>query len=839
MADDDDGGETQERLRSYRARRDFAATSEPTPDGEPEREDASGERTPGRERDVAAPPRQAPRFVIQQHHATRLHWDLRLEHDGALASWALPRGIPLDPSDNRIAVHTEDHPLAYLEFHGEIPAGSYGAGTMEIWDHGTYDCHEWTDRKVEVTLHGERVSGRYGLFPIGRRGRADEWMIHRIDPPQDPQRVPLPEHLVPMLARAGELPGAGEDEQWSYEVKWDGVRALLWSDHGHVRIESRTQREISDRYPEVRAIGRALGARELLLDGEIVALDEQGRPSFERLQRRMNVAGDAAVRRVARSTPVTYVIFDLLHLDGRSLLDAPYERRRELLDGLALEGDGWRTPAAHRGDGEALLAATRAQGLEGIVAKRVESRYEPGRRSGAWRKLRNRHRQELVIGGWTPGEGRRSRQLGSLQVGVPESPDGPLRYAGGVGSGFSEAVLDDLIARLQALRRETSPFAPAVGRDAPKPPRGTQFVEPRLVAEVEFSEWTREGILRQPVFKGLRDDKAPRDVVREPQTEDVAESVVPALTVLGPVPGADALEAEVDGRRLKITNHDKVLFPAAGFTKGDLIAYYVKIAPTLLAHLRDRPVTLRRWPSGVDGQSFYEKNCPGHRPEWVETASVYSSNERGRIDFCLAQDAATLAWFANLAAIELHPSLALARAIDRPTAVVFDLDPGAPAGLAQCAEVALLLEGLFGQLGLRSVVKTSGSKGLQVYVPLGTGAATYERTKPFARQVAELLERRLPELVVARMTKRLRAGKVFVDWSQNDQHKTTVAAYSVRAREQPTVSTPLGWDELRSAHEAGETGRLVFDAAAVLARVDELGDLFAPMLGLAQELPEL
>ncbi len=815
--------QSTDRLRSYRDRRDFDATSEPPP----------GEPAPD------AP--DTPRFVIQQHSATRLHWDLRLERDGALASWALPRGVPLDPGDNRMAVHTEDHPLAYLDFHGEIPRGSYGAGTMEVWDHGTYETHEWTAKKVEVTLHGERVSGRYGLFPLRARteGESDQWMIHRIDPPQDPDRVPLPAQLVPMLARAGELPPAREDAEWSYEVKWDGVRALLWSDHGQIQIESRTQRDITARYPEVRAIGHALGAHELLLDGELVAFGEQGRPSFERLQGRMNVSGDAAIRRAARSQAVTYVAFDLLHLDGRSLLELPYERRRALLDELALEGDAWRTPSAHRGDGAAMLAATRAQGLEGIVAKRLDSPYEPGRRSGAWRKLRNRHRQELVIGGWTPGEGRRGKHLGALQLGIPETDGGPLRYAGGVGSGFSEAVLEDLVSRLAPLASDDSPFAPAVGRDAPAPPRETRFVQPRLVAEVEFSEWTREGILRQGVFKGLRDDVDPAQVVREPQTEETADTIAPALSVTGPTADGQGLQAEVDGRRLKLTNHDKVLYPETGFTKGDLIAYYVAIAPTLLPHLRDRPVTLRRWPGGVEGQSFFEKNCPGHRPDWIETASVYSSSDRGRIDYCLAQDAATLAWFANLAAIELHPSLALARALEHPTAVVFDLDPGPPAGLPECAEVALLLEGLFDRLGLRSVVKTSGSKGLQVYVPLGSGATTYERTKPFARQIAELLERRLPDLVVSRQTKRLRAGKVLVDWSQNDEHKTTVGVYSVRARPRPTVSTPLSWEELRSAHEAGAAGDLVFDTAAVLARVAELGDLFAPLLGTAQELPEL
>lgn len=795
------GAPAPDALASYRTKRDFGATTEPAGARE-----SGASPTP---KGIGAS--RFPRFVIQQHSATRLHWDLRLERDGTLASWALPRGIPLAPRDDRIAVRTEDHPLEYLDFHGTIPRGSYGAGTMEIWDRGTYDVHELTDRKVEITLHGERLQGRYGMFPLGRRGpqdSGDDWMIHRMDPPADPDREPLPDHLLPMLAKAGELPPARDEDRWGYEVKWDGVRALLWSDWGHVRIQSRTQRDITDRYPEVRQIGRALGSRELLLDGELVAFGDDGRPSFERLQRRMHVASEAAVRRAARATPVTYLAFDVLHADGRSLLDVPYEERRALLESLGLDGPAWKAPRYHRVDGRALLAATREQGLEGIVAKRLDSRYEPGRRSGAWRKLRNRLREELVVGGWMDGERGRTGKVGSLLVGDRATPDGPLVYAGRVGSGLTGEMLDELQRRLPPLELARPPFHTASG---PRLPRRAHWVEPVLVADVEYSERTREGTLRQPVFKGLRDDKPSGTVVRE--------------------------RADLHGQRF--SNWDKVLWPATGTTKGDLIEYYVAIAPTLLAHLQDRPITLRRWPDGVEGRTFYEKNSPSHRPEWVETATIYSRSERRRINYTLLQDTASLAWVANLAAIELHPSLSLARDMEHPTAVVFDLDPGEPAGLAECARVALLLNGLFEHLGMRSVVKTSGSKGLQVYVPLRAGAATYDETKPFARRIAELLEQRLPELVVSRMTKSLRAGKVLVDWSQNDRAKTTVGVYSVRARERPTVSTPLAWDELRDAHEAGRADQLVFEPHDVLARVADHGDLFAPMLGAAQELPEL
>jgi bifunctional non-homologous end joining protein LigD len=793
-------------LHRYRAKRDFTSTSEPT----------------GAD---AAVDGEGGRFVVQEHHATRLHWDLRLEHDGVLASWAIPNGIPPAPSENRLAVHTEDHPLEYLEFQGQIPAGEYGAGTMRIWDRGMFEVHKWEERKVEITFHGERLTGRYGLFPIGGEGNsANDWMIHRMDPPTDPDREPMPEHVVPMLAGAGDVPSP--EQNWAFEVKWDGVRAIAYLPPGRLRLESRNLREITDSYPEVRGLTRDLGMREAVLDGEIVAFDDAGRPSFERLQSRMHVTSASSVRRLAASTPVVYAIFDLLYLEGRSLMHLPYTDRRAQLESLELGGPAWRVPAAHPGEGTRLLQATEAQGLEGIVAKRLDSRYEPGRRTGAWVKTKHTLRQELVIGGWLPGEGRRTERIGALLMGYYD--DGAFRYGGRVGTGFTDQVLADLAARLTPLRRNTNPFTPS-----PKLPRNAVFVEPCLVAEVEFREWTADGVMRAPSYKGLHEDKAPREVVLEGIRERAD----------APPPGSpEALFDEqerlpdgsiavlADGRRLKISNWDKVLFPKSGFTKGDLMAYYARVAPAVLPHLRDRPLTLKRYPNGVDADYFYEKNSPSHRPDWVATARI------GSIDYTLVQDRPTLIWLANLADVELHTSLALAQAPERPTMLVFDLDPGAPASIVECSEVALVLRGLFAQLGLESLVKTSGSKGMQVYLPLNR-ATQYEQTKPFSRRVAELLEQRMPELVVSRMTKRLRPGKVLVDWSQNDAHKTTVSVYSVRARERPTVSTPVSWEEVESCLQARDAGLLTFDTDQVLNRVAEHGDMFAPLLSVTQELP--
>jgi bifunctional non-homologous end joining protein LigD len=792
----------EDKLKKYKEKRRFGNTPEP-----------AGSAADG----------DGGRFVIQEHHATRLHWDLRLEHDGVLASWAVPNGIPPDPKENRLAVRTEDHPLEYLEFEGDIPKGQYGAGTMRIWDQGTFQVHKWTDEKVEVTFAGERLDGRYGLFVIGHEpGKENDWMIHRMDPPADPDRQPMPERIVPMLSRlAGSIPENEGD--WSFEVKWDGVRAIAYVKPGRLRLESRNLREITESYPEVRGLLRNLGMHEAVLDGEIVAFDEHGRPSFERLQRRMHVTAPSAVRRLSSSTPVVYAIFDLLYLDGHSLMEAPYEERRERLEALELGGPAWRVPRAHRGEGSRLLEATARQGLEGLIAKRLGSAYEPGRRSGTWLKIKHTLRQELVIAGWLPGEGRRTNRIGALLMGCHR--DRQLVYAGRVGTGFTEAMLDDLGSRLRALRRDRSSFDLA-----PKLPKNAQFVEPELVAEIEFREWTEEGVMRAPSFKGLRNDKAAGEVAveRDAPAEAPENPLAPFEEAARLADGS--LLASIDGRELKISNWDKILFPATGFTKGDLVSYYTRVASAVLPHLRDRALTLKRYPNGVDEQYFYEKQSPSHRPEWVQTERV------GDVTYTLAQDRATLVWLANLADIELHTSLSRARAPEQPTLLVFDLDPGPPAGILECCEVAEVLHGLFGQLGLRSFAKTSGSKGIQVYVPLNT-FVSYRETKPFARRVAELLEQRMPRLVVSRMTKQLRSGKVLVDWSQNDAHKTTVTVYSVRAKERPLVSTPITWEEVTLARAKGDPRLLEFDTDEVLRRVEREGDLFAELESLEQKLP--
>lgn len=481
------------RLKKYRAMRDFTRTPEP----------AGGAATTG----------AAARFVIQEHHASHLHWDFRLERNGVLVSWALPKGLPMNPKKNRLAVHVEDHPLPYIDFAGEIPAGNYGAGHVQIWDHGTYECHKFRADEVMVTLHGKRARGKYVLFQTNGK----QWMIHRMDPPQDPDYAPLPQAVPPMLAKPGTLPR--NDADYAYEIKWDGIRALVYVEGGRIRIESRNGRDITSQYPELRGLGEQLGARPALLDGEIVALDAEGRPSFQLLQGRMGVRGDYRVRSRGAQAPAVYMIFDVLHLDGHDWMVRDYLARRRELKRLKLSGPAWQTPAHHVGDGAAMLQASRDKRLEGIVAKRLDSTYEAGKRTGAWLKVKLQQRQELVIGGYVAGE---RHAIGALLLGYYDATPAQAKaagrtpqfsYAGAVGTGFDAATLDMLLAKLSRCKRAANPFTTKPAK------KGAIYVTPKFVAEIEFTEWTRAGTLRHPSFKGLREDKSAGEVIRETPDE--------------------------------------------------------------------------------------------------------------------------------------------------------------------------------------------------------------------------------------------------------------------------------------------------------------------------------
>jgi bifunctional non-homologous end joining protein LigD len=481
-------------LSEYRRKRDPGRTPEPVP-------------TEHVQDGAVLPHGGDDTFVIQEHHASSLHWDVRLERGGVLVSWAVPKGLPPEPGVIRLAVHTEDHPVEYAGFSGVIPRGEYGGGEMFLWDRGRYETVKWSDREVDVVLHGDRVEGEFVFFRRGGSSGRD-WMVRRRHVAVRPDWVSLPVGLRPMLATAGSLPSAAVDGDWCYEFRWDGVRALVRVEGGRVSVSSRVGDDVTSAYPELQGLGARLGMTQVVLDGEIVAF-AGGRPSFAALEQRMHVASSARARRAARSVPVSFLVFDLLHLEGRSTVGLPYEDRRVLLEELGLRGSHWLTPPSFRGDGAAVVAASREQGLEGVVAKRADSPYSPGVRSPLWVEVTDWEAQEVVVGGWRPGVGKREGVVGALLLGVPVG--GGLAFVGSVGTGFSDAELVVLTERLAGMAQEVSPFVTEVPRERAK---GARWVRPELVGEVVHRQWTSEGRMRHPAWRGLRPDRVPAEVRR-------------------------------------------------------------------------------------------------------------------------------------------------------------------------------------------------------------------------------------------------------------------------------------------------------------------------------------
>jgi bifunctional non-homologous end joining protein LigD len=630
-------------LDEYRRKRDARRTPEPIPADDPVAPEGSGHR-----------------FVIQEHHARRLHWDVRLERDGVLASWAVPKGLPTDPDTVRLAVRTEDHPIEYLEFSGEIPAGEYGGGAMTIWDSGTYETEKWNPREVIVQLRGERAAGRFVFIRTDRDGGKDNWLLRRSD--RNGAGTPLPHDARPMLATAGELPADGE---WWPQIGFGGRRVIVRADGGRIRITDAEGDEVAA--PSLRELGPSLGATQALLDAELVGGAEGA-----------------------------YLwIGDVLHVDGRDTCPLPFRERRALLERLPLEGPRWRPAPVFPGAGPEVLAAARQQNLPYVVVKDPDSPYEPGATSARW-----------------------------------------VQVATGVG--------------------------------APEP-------SPRRARSKGFG-------------------------------------------------------------RASLSNPGKVLYPLTGTTKADVLAYYLAVADVMLPHLRDRPVTLVRWPDGVERGSFFEKDVSRHAPNWLRTARVGTPGGRSEnADFPLVDDAEGLAWAANLAALELHVPqwrVGPGGAQQLPDLVVFDLDPGEGTTVVDCARVAERISERLADDGLVAYPRTSGGKGMQLYLPVTVSAP--EQTSEFAKALAEELAGESPGKVTAVMAKARRRGKVFVDWSQNNPYKTTIASYSLRGRARPTVATPVTWDEVRACRRPDD---LVFTASDLPARIAEHGDLLAPLFTEPQRLP--
>jgi bifunctional non-homologous end joining protein LigD len=773
------------KLREYRRKRDPEKTPEPF----------SGKRKT-----------KDPIFVIQRHDARRLHYDFRLERDGALASWAVPKGIPLEPGQRHLAVHVEDHPLDYATFEGEIPKGEYGAGSVEIWDRGTYELvEEKRDGGLTVRLHGERLDGVWTLVPAKLDGNPKNWLLLRKSE-DGSGSARAPRRYAPMLATLSDEKEMPRGEGWEFEIKWDGYRIIGYVAGGEAELRTRKDQDYSARFANVaKELAKAMKTPDCVVDGEVCALDEEGRPSF------------SAMQQAKAGTPILYYLFDLLEVDGEPIVDLPLSERRARLEKLLDKRNRTVQFSDAFDDGRALMRAARERRLEGIMGKRRDSRYLPGKRSRDWLKFKAHFEQELVIAGYTRGKGRREWSFGSLVLAV--QGEGGLEYVGNVGTGFDDAEIERLLKKLRPLERKGSPFP-----QVPKMPRVRKddvlWVEPKLVAEVSFAEWTHDGRLRAPVYQGLREDKSAEEVRRELPGEAPAAAIPPVIK---------------KGKRvLRLSNLDKPFWPEEGITKGDLLAFYRDLAAVVVPHVKDRPFTMKRYPDGWQGKHFFQKDAPRGMPEWIPTVEIEVTTrekprQRRTISAPLVNDELALLWMVNMGCIDLNTWYSRVDKLDRPDFVLFDLDPSDDVGFPETVQVALLVNQALGALGLESFCKTSGADGIHVLVPIER-RHTYEDTRQFAEIVAGALASTHRGLVTTEWSKAKRRG-VLIDANQNGEGKTIASVYSVRPKAGAPVSTPLRWDEVDESLDPA-----AFTMDVVRQRVQEHGDLFEGVLKVKQSL---
>lgn len=823
------------------------------------------------------------RFVVQKHAARRVHFDLRLESGGVLKSWAVPRGPSLDPEVKRLAVATEDHPLEYADFEGLIPADNYGAGAMIVWDSGRWKpLHDpvagMATGKLLFELHGYKLRGVWTLFRTGgrrQRNGGNQWLLMKKPdgaarpqsdndaadlPPEsvlsgltveelrdgcarieevraevgasaaasrrvDPRSLPL------MLAITGDRPFSREG--WIYELKYDGYRLLAARERDQVFLRYRRGSDVTALYPELTRVLRRLPVESLILDGEVTVLDDGGRPSFSRLQTRGLLSRPVDIEQASVHRPATLFAFDLLSFEGTDLRPLPLLERKRLLAKVLPPAGPLRYADHIEEQGEAFFEQVTAMGLEGAMAKDGESRYT-GRRSSSWVKFRAERTGNFVIVGMSPPKGSRIG-LGSLHLAVWDPETNDLAYAGRVGAGFTDADLSGLAQRLAATRRETPPCrAPAIGNE-PGPGAGAEGAsaklasddlpegriedqtwidpDPELICELRYKEWTPRGMLRHAVFLRLRDDKPIEDCVRRG----------------GPrAPGAAA--PPVPERRVEVTNASKVFWPAEGYTKGDLIDFYAAVAESMQPWLTDRPLVMTRYPDGISGKSFFQKNAPDFAPDWLQTVKLASPRTGKEVEYLVCQDRESLVYIANLGAIVLHVWSSRLHQLGQPDWCILDLDPK-EAPFEDVIEIALAIRRLCRQIGLPSFVKTSGSSGLHVLLPLG-GACTFEQSRGLGQLIARIICRQLPDIATVTRNPERRGGKVYIDFVQNGRGRLLVAPFSVRPLPAAPVSTPLRWAEVKPGLDLRD-----HNIRSVPERLGKIGT--DPLRGVLDEQPDL
>lgn len=800
-------------LKTYRDKRNFDATPEPAEGGEAN-EDARS-------------------FVVQKHWATRLHYDFRLELDGTMKSWAVPKGPSFDPKDKRMAMPTEDHPIAYNRFEGTIPAGNYGAGKVIIWDKGTWIPLEdprkgFAQGKLKFELRGHKLHGHWTLVRMKGRGngREDPWLLikerdafarpasefsvvderadsvqhlaDRPDPvrpdPGDAQDPPastdgppagarpatLPDTLQPELAVLVDEPPK-DPEDWIFEIKFDGYRMLARVEQGRIALVTRNGNDWTARLPGLVQALRSMELPDGWYDGEIIMPGEDVPADFQALQ------GAFDTKHTER---IVYYLFDLPYCAGQDLRDVPLEQRREVLQRIVE-----RKPHPNVRFSEVfdvpprqMLDSACRLGLEGVIAKRRDSAYVC-RRSTDWIKLKCKRRQEFVIGGWTDPKGARTG-IGSLLLGVHDE-DGKLRYAGNVGTGFNEQTLRALRRQLDDVAADRSPFDGASGL-----PRGAHWVRPQLVCEVSFGEWTRDGKVRHSVFHGLRTDKPAEAISQEPVAHAPKPDAAAKKTrraVRKASPPADPPAAAALPQTLRISNPDRVIDPSTGLTKIELVRYYALVAPLMMEHLQDRPIAMLRAPNGIEGQLFFQKHLERYRMEGV--APLDPALQPGHPAMLKIASPQGLLSAAQMNVIEIHTWNGVVRTIDRPDRMTFDIDPGEGVTWPQIQEAATLVRTMLDELELPCFLKTSGGKGLHLVVPLKP-QLDWDTVKGFSQAVVQHLARTLPDRFVAKSGASNRVGRIFIDYLRNGYGATTVCAWSARARPGMGISVPVRWDEL-------------------------------------------
>jgi len=795
-------------------------------------------------------------FVVQKHAARRLHYDLRLEMDGVLKSWAVPKGPSVHAEEKRLAVHVEDHPVEYADFEGVIAHGNYGAGSVIVWDRGWYrsvkpeDPLEQLRRgKLEFELFGYKLRGRWTLARMS--GKDKEWLLLKkadgaATSEELTERYPqsvlsgltveemadVPGHLAAIRRRLAALDAprrevtasgqafmlatlserAPSGKGWLFEIKFDGVRVLAARRGERVELYGRSGQPITGRYPDLVRTLHALPVEHFVADGEIVALDARGRPSFQRLQPRMALTDPREIESAAVRIPVEGVFFDCVELDGHDVRRLPLIQRKECLQ-LFMPPLGPVHYVDHVVEhGDAFLEAAAEAHLEGIVAKKASSVYMAGR-SRDWIKIKCQRRQEFVIGGYTDPQGARG-YFGALHIGLYDGAR--LVYVSKVGTGFDQAGLKSLWEKLQPLTRPTPPF----DSGATPTGRGHHWVEPRLVGEVRFTDWTNDGGIRHPTFLGLRSDTRPEDCRREelpPAPPDAREEMAVPLVA------ASLARGESMAKEVRLTNLKKVFWPADGYTKGDLVAYYEKVAPLLLPYLRNRPLVLTRYPDGIAGKSFYQKDAPEFAPAWVRTERVYSKDAEREIDYFVVDDVESLRYVANSGAIPLHLWASRLGSLERPDWLVLDLDPkGAP--FTDVVKVAQALHRILDDLALPSYPKTSGATGLHILIPLGARYVDDE-VRTFARLLAVLGVEAEPDISTIARPLRSRGGKVYIDFGQNGHGQTIVAPFSLRPLPGAPASCPLRWSEVTARLDPAR-----FTIVTVPKRFDKMADPLVPVL---------